>query len=174
MSRFRVVALSLSLAVVAGVGLVLGEDDDKQVERKDIPEAVWKTASQFSEGGELSKCSLGDEDGLKIYELVFKKDDRKIEVQTTKAGELFATEEKVDEKDVPEAVKARGAKLFKPGMKVSYERSVVVLYEAAAKDEKGKEKEYLINQAGAAFKEVAGGIFEHEGEKGEHDGKEKK
>jgi hypothetical protein len=167
MSKNWIAAAALSCILTTGVGFVIAEDEDKPVAKKDVPEAVLKTATLFSEGGELDKCVLADEDGLKIYELHMKKGDRKIEVQTTMSGELFATEEKVSAEAVPELVKQRAAKLFTKGEKVSYERTVVVLYEVAAKDDKGHEVEYLVNQAGAAYQEIAGGIGEEKDRKGE-------
>lgn len=167
------VAGALSCVLVTGVGLVLAaeEEEDRPVAKKDIPERVLETAKSFSDGAELDKCVLADEDGLAVYELHMKKGDRKIEVQTTKAGDLFATEEEVSADGVPELVKRRVAKLFTKGEKLSYERAVIVLYEVAAKDERGHEVEYLVNLSGAAFKELAGGIGEEEGGKKEEEKK---
>lgn len=174
MTRNVLTVLLLSLAVSAGARIALGgdEEEDAPVAERDIPRAVLETAKRFSEDGTLEKCGKGDEDGLKIYELVMKKGERRIEVQTLPSGALFATEEKVDADSIPGAVKRRVATLFKDTSKVKYERAVVVLYECSAKDEKGKSVEFLVNQAGAAYEEVAGGVDE-KGEKGE-DGEEGK
>ena len=135
------------------------EEEDTPVQKKDIPASVMATAMPFSEGGELAKASLSNEDGIAVYEIVFKKGERHIEVQTTKAGDLVAVEEKINESKVPDLVRQRAAKLFKAGAKVTWEKTTVVMYEAAVK-EGSKETEYLVNTPGAAFQEIAGGINE--------------
>jgi C-terminal processing protease CtpA/Prc len=175
MTRNVLGVLLLSTAIAAGARIAAGgdEEEDAPVAEKDIPRAVLETAKRFSEDGTLQKCSKGEEDGLKLYELVMKKGDRAIEVQTLPSGGLFATEEKVASRDVPDAVKKRVGTLFKDASKVTYERAVIVVYECATKDAKGKTVEFLVNQAGAAFKEVAGGVDESKGEEGESGSKGK-
>lgn len=160
----RVIALAFALAAVVGAGIVVAAEDEKDdapIAQKDLPPAVWKTASAFSDGGAFSKANLSDEDGLKVYEIVFTKGDRKIEVQTTKAGAFVSTEEKINESAAPESVRQRVAKLFKPGTKLKYEKNVIAVYEVATKDDKGHEVEYLVNEAGVAFQELES---EHENE----------
>jgi hypothetical protein len=150
---------------VVGASLVraneLGDEEgDSPVNKADIPANVLATATRFSDGLDLERAFIADEDGVQVYELQYHKGDRRLEVQTSKAGELFATEEKVFEKAVPALVKQRAATLFEAGAKVQYERTMVVVYEAGARDENGHETEYLVNQAGAAFQEIARGVAE--------------
>ncbi len=148
----------LALGASIGVAAEQGEEaGDVPVAVKDIPAAVRTVADRYAGGKKLERAVIADEDGLSVYELHYAGG---LEVQTTKSGDFFAREEKVPESAVPALVKERAAKLLSPGAKVSFERTLSVFYEAAARDAKGREREVLVNPAGAAFQEIAGGVRE--------------
>jgi uncharacterized membrane protein YkoI len=138
------------------------EAPERQVAREAIPETVWNTANRFSDGGTLHACVIGDEDGLEVYELVFKKAGREIEVNVTAAGELCGAEEEVPASQVPDEVRRSAVKLLTPGAKIAYETRTQTVFALTVSDDQGQEVEYLVNLAGAAFKHVIGGRTEKE------------
>lgn len=159
MNKQRLILRTPSIALAAGIALLAagGKGEDARVARKDIPQAALDAARFLSDGGALEDCVRAEEDGLKTLQLRMRKGDRRIEVQTLPSGELFASEERVPESAVPEAVRRRVARLFGKGRALAYERAVAVLYEVAHKDSAGKETTYLVSPAGKAYREVSDG-----------------
>ncbi|MBI1852756.1 MAG: hypothetical protein HYR85_20640 [Planctomycetes bacterium] len=164
----RGVRVPVSFAVVALIGLAGGwtlhaqtKPDEKSgaVKVEDLPPSVRRLVDQFGEGGKITKAARAKEDGLAVFQIVVEKDGRKIEVQTTLEGRLFSVEEKIATSSLPPDVLTRAKELFADEAKIHAERAIVGLYEISG-EVKGKRRTYLVNEAGAAFRESRPGVHE--------------
>lgn len=115
------------------------ESDETTVTQAELPPAVAATVKEFGMGGEFDHAVKGDEDGVAVYEVVVKKGDKKIEVQTTLDGVLNMREEKIDASELPKAVAERAVS---KGSKIkSAERTVRTVYEITVTSPSGKDHE---------------------------------
>jgi hypothetical protein len=77
--------------------------------------AARKTVERYSNGETIEKVAKKNEDGLAIYSVILNSGGWRMEVQTTLAGDLNATEESVEPKDLPEQVAKTPRGLFPQG-----------------------------------------------------------
>ena len=86
-------------ALVVGGAVVAGEIGG------DIPAAVQEAAKQIAGAGASIKYEVESEGGHAVYEVGFKKDGTKQEVELTAAGEVIESEMEISEDGLPEAVR---------------------------------------------------------------------
>jgi hypothetical protein len=145
----RWAARAAGCLVLVGAGALAGFAAGESA----LPEAARKTVERFGNGGTIEKVAKENEDGLAIYSVLLNNGGKKMEVQTTLAGDLNSTEEPMAPKDLPAQVSRTARGLFPQGV-VSAERAVVVIYEVEGKDASGATREARITLPGVA-------LFEH-------------
>ena len=126
-----------------------GEEEDEVISLEQVPAAARKALVKHAGGAKIIKVEREKEHGVVLYEAEWEAGGREHEAKVTADGDLMELEEKVEAKDVPEAVRQAAGKRFPAGAKVEYERKTITLYEVEAKVN-GKEREMLLTPAGTA------------------------
>ena len=106
----------------------------------------------------MTSCKHEREDGREQYEVVVvRKDKTTVEIDVGLDGKILQTEEKVDLKDVPDAVMKAFAAKYPKGKATKAERQVRAdggtYYEIGFRNEKGKKAEATFSAAGAFVEE---------------------
>jgi Protein of unknown function (DUF2874). len=124
-----VVSLGLSL-----YGVVFGQDGERRVKMKDLPEAVRKTVQDQSQGATIKGFSKEVEHGQTYYEVEMKAKGHGKDVLIDSTGAVVEVEEEVALAALPPDVRvtieqnARGGKVLK--VESISKNNSIVMYEA--------------------------------------------
>ena len=94
-------------ALVAAAGLVRAaeSDDEKPVKFADLPAKVQQAVKQQVTPDQITKLTQENEDGKVVYDVEFTKAGKHGELALTADGTIVSSENQVDGKDVPDAVR---------------------------------------------------------------------
>jgi hypothetical protein len=148
------------------------EEEDTTVTQSELPSRVAETVKEYGQGGDFDHAVKADEDGVAVYEVVLKKGDRIIEVQTTLDGELNMREERINPDVLPKAVVERAAKAHPGATLKGAEKTIRSVYEVQLTDAKGKRVEVLVTPGGQLVAEPE--ALDEKGGESEADEKEEK
>lgn len=138
------IALSLATAFAA-------EEQEKKIQRADLPSAVEKTISAQSQGAAIKGFSQEQENGHIYYEAEMTVNGHSKDVLIDKKGNIVEVEEQVAFESLPVAVKqglqtqAGQGKIVKVESLTKHDR--LVAYEAKVQ-EKGKRREIQVGPDG--------------------------
>jgi hypothetical protein len=128
------------------------EEADEKVTLDQVPAKVREALTKLAGGAKITSIEKGNMDGAIGYEAEWMVNGRKVEAAVTTDGTLLGTEEVLDAKDVPEAVRQAAAKMFPGAQKLTFEKETKITYEVVAEID-GKKHEADISPGGKAQKE---------------------
>jgi hypothetical protein len=157
-------------ALIAGLGLAVtatAGDQEKKIGKKDLPAPVLSAFEKAYPKAKITEMAREEENGVTYYEIESKDGKIKRDLLYTVEGVLTAAEEKIDPKDLPEAV-SQAIKSGYPKAKVEkaekINRGDTLEYEVIV--EEGKtETELVFDPSGKLLKTEK----KEEGKKGEKD-----
>jgi uncharacterized membrane protein YkoI len=99
--------LSLLVASIAAAGLVCAaeNDDEKPVKFADLPAKAQQVVKQHATPEQITKLTQESEDGKTVFDVEFTKAGKHGELALTADGTIVSSEEQVEGKDVPDAVR---------------------------------------------------------------------
>ena len=141
-----IVSLGLSL-----LGLALGQESERRVKLKDLPQAVQKTVREQSRGAIVKGFSKEVEHGQTYYEVEMKVNGHGKDVLIDPTGQVVEIEEEVALSDLPPDVRAGIAQHAGKGKILKVESitkgNTVVMYEAVVR-KAGKRSEIKVGPDG--------------------------
>ena len=141
-----------------------GAGEDKVALEK-VPPKAQEALKKLAGTAKITEVAKESENGVDVFEAKWTIDGRVHEAAVAVDGTLVDTEEQMDVKDVPEAVRKAAAAQF-PGVdkdKLVYTKAVKVMYEAEAKVD-GKDREVKISPTGEVATHAKGGEKKQEGQ----------
>jgi hypothetical protein len=149
--------ITVLLAIVALVGSALAQGKKgKDLQLKDLPAAVQKTAQASLKGGEIKNIAKEKEDGVEQYEVESVLNGKVRDFNVNSMGALLVVEEETTIDAIPAAAKTGILKKVgdgKLGMVETFTKTgQPMLYEAAYTDKKGKKLEVLVKADGSEVK----------------------
>jgi hypothetical protein len=171
--------IGIGIASAAALAVYAQEKDEKgqkegageeKVALDKVPAKAQEALKKLAGSAKITEVSKESEGGMDVFEAKWTIDGRLHEAAVAADGTLVDTEEQMDVKDVPEAVRKAAAAQF-PGVaadKVTYTKAVKIIYEAEAKVD-GKDREVKISPTGEVAKHEKGGEKKQEGKDEEKD-----
>lgn len=165
-----------SAAALAVYGQEKGEKGQKEgageekVALDKVPAKAQEALKKLAGTAAITEVAKESEDGVDVFEAKWTIDGRLHEAAVAADGTLVDTEEQMDVKDIPDAVRKAAAAQF-PGIdtdKVTYTKTVKIIYEAEAKID-GKDREVKISPTGEVKKHEKKHEEKHEGKHEEKD-----
>ena len=137
-------------AKVTADGKMVSEQDEEkeeQITMEQVPPQAREALMKAAGGAKILKVEKENEHGTVAYEAEWKVNGHGHELAVTAEGAMISTEETVEAKDVPEAVRQAAAKLFPGVEKLTFQKETKVIYEVSG-IVGGKEKEIEISPGG--------------------------
>ena len=103
---FLVGAAVMVLALLGAATLSADEGCKKEKAKVELPEAAAKAIKDAFPGATIDEVEIGNEDGMKVFEVELKQGKAEIEVSVTPEGTIVEIETEVTLKDVPAAAAA--------------------------------------------------------------------
>ncbi|UCD30125.1 MAG: PepSY-like domain-containing protein, partial [Planctomycetota bacterium] len=126
----------------------MGDDEEEEnISLDQLPAEVREALLKLAGNAQITEVEREQKHGIVLYQAEWGANGHESEATVTADGVLVELEQELDAKDVPAAVKAAAAKNFPPGVKLEYEKKMIVMYEVEAKVD-GKEKEIMITPVG--------------------------
>ncbi|MFN0138392.1 MAG: hypothetical protein ACKVS9_19990 [Phycisphaerae bacterium] len=146
MRMYKLTGAAVGVAVVTIFGAIAlaqqakPDDTERVIKEAEVPAAALAALKKLAGGNAISEFSEETEHGMKVYEASWKNGDVEMEAEATEAGEILEIEESVAADRVPAAVRTAAEKEAGAGVKISYERTTIYVYEINyRKDNKGHE-----------------------------------
>ena len=141
-----VVGLGLSL-----YGIVLGQEHERRVRMKDLPQAVQKTIHEQSQGATIKGFSKEVEHGQTYYEVEMKVNGHGKDLLIDSNGRVVESEEEVALNALPSTVKIGIEQYAGKGQVIKVESitrdNTIVMYEAVVR-KTGKQSEFKVGPDG--------------------------
>ena len=145
MSALACVALSAALSVQAENEEA--DESEETIALADVPERVQQAIKRVAGDANVTEVEKEDDHGLTLYEAAWKDGDVEHEVVVNATGAVMETEQVVNAKQVPKAVRDAAAKHLPKSATPEFERKRIILYEVEAMVD-GKEVGFLVDPSG--------------------------
>ncbi|HON67823.1 MAG TPA: hypothetical protein PLS23_15130 [Phycisphaerae bacterium] len=138
------------------------EEEDEVITMEQVPAQAREALMKLAGAAKITKVEKENEDGTVAYEAEWLVDGKEHSAAVTAEGALVGSEETVDAKDVPLAVRQAAEKRFPNVAKLIFEKETKVEYEVTAVID-GKEHEIELTPGGRVADD------EEEGDDGEEE-----
>ena len=151
MRKLMVVTASVVTLSLLIFGVVFGQDSERRVRLKDLPQAVQKTVREQSNGAIIKGFSKEIEHGQTYYEVEMKVNRHGKDVLIDSNGQIVEIEEEVTLASLPPDVKATIEQSASKGKVLKVEsitkNNAIVMYEAVVQ-KSGKKSEIQVGPDG--------------------------
>jgi hypothetical protein len=127
------------------------QEDEQEIATDQVPVKAREALMKLAGEAKITKFEREKQHGIDTYEGEWKINGHEHGAVVTADGTLVETEESVDAKDVPEAVRKAAAKAFPGAQKLGYEKHTVIIYEVEC-EVMGIEREVKISPTGRVIK----------------------